>query len=304
MGAWLGGVAMLTPGTRTGPSLPLVVGAAGALGVALGAIDHPVLLVAAAALYAFTLTFIGSVSHVAGVTFTVSGIMFFLADHLTAGTGVLLAALAVAAGGAVQAAMSLLPPYYRWAEDRRTLADAWLALAAEADALAADPNAPFRTEPLLEAARELDRRRALPAAVHEARRQIYAVSTAMGATLPRAPAPTRRTATPSSSTPRRSNSPRGSSSTSPSRSPPATRPNWTGTRSSTASRRTRWRPRRARCRARSAASCARSTTPAGSPSASPPAARTSSPTRPSRTPRAPPGRRSASCGPACTAATP
>lgn len=182
MGAWLGGVAMLTPGTRTGPGLPLVVGAAGALGVALGAIDHPVVLVAAAALYAFTLTFIGSVSHVAGVTFTVSGIMFFLADHLTAGTGVLLAALAVAAGGAVQALMALLPPYYRWAEDRRTLADAWLALAAEADALAADPNAPFRTEPLLEAARELDRRRALPAAVHEARRQIYAVSTAMGRT--------------------------------------------------------------------------------------------------------------------------
>jgi uncharacterized membrane protein YccC len=182
MGAWLGGVAMLTPGTRTGPALPLVVGAAGSLGVALGSIDHPVILVAAAAVYAFTLTFIGSVSHVAGVTFTVSGIMFFLADHLTASAGVLYAALAVAAGGAVQAAMSLLPPYYRWAEDRRTLADAWLALAAEANALAADPNAPFRTEPLLEAARELDRRRALPAAIHEARRQIYAVGAAMGRT--------------------------------------------------------------------------------------------------------------------------
>jgi uncharacterized membrane protein YccC len=182
MGAWLGGVAMLTPGTRTGPALPLVVGAAGSLGVALGSIDHPVILVAAAAVYAFTLTFIGSVSHVAGVTFTVSGIMFFLADHLTASAGVLYAALAVAAGGAVQAAMSLLPPYYRWAEDRRTLADAWLALAAEAEALAADPNAPFRTEPLLEAARELDRRRALPAAIHEARRQIYAVGAAMGRT--------------------------------------------------------------------------------------------------------------------------
>ncbi|HEX2145798.1 MAG TPA: FUSC family protein [Glycomyces sp.] len=182
MGAWLGGVAMLTPGTRTGPALPLLVGTAGALGVALGATDHPVILIAAAAAYAFTLTFIGSVTHVAGVTFTVSGIMFFLADNLTVGTGVLLAALAVAAGGAVQAAMALLPPYYRWAEDRRTLADAWLALAAEADALAADPDAPFHTEALIESAQELDRRRALPSAIFEARRQLYAVSSAIGRT--------------------------------------------------------------------------------------------------------------------------
>ncbi|GAA2142340.1 FUSC family protein [Glycomyces algeriensis] len=180
MGAWLGGVAMLTPGTRTGPSLPLLVGAAGSLGVVLGSIGDPLILIAAAAAYAFTLTFIGSVTHVAGVTFTVSGIMFFLADHLTAHAGVLLAAVACAAGGAVQALTALLPPYYRWAEDRRTLADAWLALAAEADGLAADPDAPFRTEPLFEAARELDRRRALPAAILEARRQIYAVSTAIG----------------------------------------------------------------------------------------------------------------------------
>lgn len=182
MGAWLGGVALLTPGTRTGPSLPLLVGAAGALGVVLGAIENPVILIAAAAAYAFTLTFVGSVTHVAGVTFTVSGIMFFLADHLTAGTTALMAAGAVCAGGAVQAAMALLPPYYRWAEDRRTLADAWLALADEADALAADPNAPFQTETLVEAARELDRRRALPAAILEARRQIYAVSIAIGRT--------------------------------------------------------------------------------------------------------------------------
>ena len=180
MGAWLGGVAMLSPGTRTGPTPPILVGTAGALGVVLGAVDNPVILIAAAAAYAFTLTFIGSVTHAAGVTLTVSGIVFFLADHLTAGTSVLFAAFAVAAGGAVQAAMSLLPPYYRWAEDRRTLADAWLALAAEADALAADPDAPFRTEPLLEAAQELDRRRVLPAAIREARRQIYAVSTAIG----------------------------------------------------------------------------------------------------------------------------
>jgi uncharacterized membrane protein YccC len=182
MGGWLGGVALLTPGTRAGPSLPLLVGAAGALGVLLGAIGHPVLLVAAAAVYAFTLTFIGSVTHVAGVTFTVSGIMFFLADHITVGTTPLYAALAVCAGGAVQAAMAFLPPYHRWAADRRTLADAWLALAAEADALAADPNAPFQTETLVEAARELDRRRVLPAAVLEARRQIYAVSIAIGRT--------------------------------------------------------------------------------------------------------------------------
>jgi uncharacterized membrane protein YccC len=180
MGAWLGGVAMLTPGTRTGPLLPLLVGAAGSLGVVLGSIDNPVVLIAAAAAYAFTLTFIGSVTHIAGVTFTVSGIMFFLADHVTAHAGVLWAALAVAAGGAVQALTALLPPYYRWAEDRRALADAWLALAAEADALAADADAPFRTEPLFEAAQELDRRRALPSAILEARRQLYAVSSAIG----------------------------------------------------------------------------------------------------------------------------
>lgn len=182
MGAWLGGVVLLTPGTRTGPVMPLFIGTAGAVGLVLGAIGNPVLLVAAAAAYAFTLTFIGSISHVAGVTLTVSGIVFFLADDLTVDTTVWLAALAVCAGGAVQAAMTLLPPYYRWAEDRRTLADAWLALAAEADALAADPNAPFQTETLVEAARELDRRRVLPAAVLEARRQIYAVSIAIGRT--------------------------------------------------------------------------------------------------------------------------
>ncbi|THV27640.1 FUSC family protein [Glycomyces paridis] len=182
MGAWLGGVALLTPGTRTGPALPVLVGAAGALGVLLGAIGNPIVLVAAAAAYAFILTFVGSVTHVAGVTFTVSGVMFFLAEHVTVGTTALIAAAAVLAGGAVQALMALLPPYYRWAEDRRTLADAWLALAAEADALAADPSAPFRTETLLEAARELDRRRVLPTAVLEARRQIYAVSGAIGRT--------------------------------------------------------------------------------------------------------------------------
>ncbi|SDL38304.1 Uncharacterized membrane protein YccC [Glycomyces sambucus] len=182
MGAWLGGVALLTPGTRTGPSLPLLVGLAGALGVVLGAVEQPVVLVAAAAAYAFTLTFIGSVTHVAGVTFTVSGIMFFLAEHITTGTTVALAAAAVLAGGVLQALMALLPPYFRWAEDRRTLAEAWLALAAEADTLAADPNAPFDTEALHEAARELDRRRVLPAAILEARRQIYAVSTAIGRT--------------------------------------------------------------------------------------------------------------------------
>ncbi|SDD99349.1 FUSC family protein [Glycomyces harbinensis] len=182
MGAWLGGVALLTPGTRTGPSLPIVIGAAGALGLVLGAIDQPIVLVAAAAAYAFILTFIGSVSHVAGVTFTVSGIIFFLADHLTIDTTIGFAALAVCAGGAVQSVMALLPPYYRWAEDRRTLADAWRALADEAAALAADPNAPFQTETLVEAARELDRRRVLPAAILEARRQIYAVSIAIGRT--------------------------------------------------------------------------------------------------------------------------
>ncbi|WP_030144631.1 FUSC family protein [Glycomyces sp. NRRL B-16210] len=182
MGAWLGGVALLTPGTRTSPTLPILVGAAGALGVLLGAIADPLLLIAAAAAYAFTLTFIGSVTHVAGVTFTVSGLMFFLSEHVTAGTTPLIAAAAVLAGGAVQAAMALLPPHYRWAEDRRTLADAWRALAAEAQSLAADPNAPFRTETLLEAARELDSRRRLPAAVLEARRQIYAVSNAIGRT--------------------------------------------------------------------------------------------------------------------------
>jgi uncharacterized membrane protein YccC len=182
MGAWLGGVALLTPGTRTGPSLPLLVGLAGALGVALGAIGNPVVLVLAAAAYAFTLTFIGSVTHVAGVTFTVSGIMFFLAEHITTGTTVLLAATAVLAGGVLQAVMALLPPYFRWAEDRRTLAEAWLALAAEAETLASNPDAPFDTEALHEAARELDRRRVLPAAILEARRQIYAISAAIGRT--------------------------------------------------------------------------------------------------------------------------
>ncbi|THV42288.1 FUSC family protein [Glycomyces buryatensis] len=180
MGAWLGGVGLLTPDSRTGPVTPLLIGVAGAGGVLLGAIDSPPVLVAASAAYAFALTFIGSITQAIGITLTVSGIMFFLAEHLTAHTSPWLAAGAVVAGGAVQAIMALLPPYYRWAADRETLAGAWTALAVEAEELAADPLAPYRTETLVEAARELDRRRALPAAILEARGQIYAVSAAIG----------------------------------------------------------------------------------------------------------------------------
>ncbi|HLU29052.1 MAG TPA: FUSC family protein, partial [Glycomyces sp.] len=43
-----------------------------------------------------------------------------------------------------------------------------------------DPNTPFQTEPIAEAASELDRRRALPAALRDARAQLYAVSAAVG----------------------------------------------------------------------------------------------------------------------------
>lgn len=180
IGVWLGGVGMVTPDTRTNPSMPLLIGLVGAAGVLLGAIEHPVLLVAGSAAYALTLTFLGSISNAAGVTLTVSGLVFYLSDHLTEHTGVWTAALAVFAGGAVQALVSLLPPRYRWAHDRMLLAEAWRALADEAEALAADPNTPFQTEPIAEAASELDRRRALPAALRDARAQLYAVSAAVG----------------------------------------------------------------------------------------------------------------------------
>ncbi|WP_199042228.1 FUSC family protein [Glycomyces salinus] len=180
IGAWLGGVGLLTPGTRTEPGLPLLIGLVGAGGVALGAIDHPVPLVAAAAVYAAALTFLGSVSNATGVTLTVSGLAFFLASHLVADTDALAAAIAVCGGGAVQALMALLPPRYRWAEDRRILAGAWRSLADDAEALADDVDVPFRTEALAEAARELDRRRALPSAIVDARSQMYAISTAIG----------------------------------------------------------------------------------------------------------------------------
>ncbi|GAB3645488.1 FUSC family protein [Glycomyces tarimensis] len=180
LGAWLGGVGLVNPGVRTEPTVPLLIGLVGAGGVLLGATDHPVPLVAAAAVYAFGLTFVGSISPGAGVTLTVAGVLFFLSDHLTEGTSAGTAAVAVFAAAAVQGLGALLPPRYRWAEDRKILAEAWRALADEADALAADPNVPFRTEALAEAARELDRRRALPAAVKDARNQIYALSAAIG----------------------------------------------------------------------------------------------------------------------------
>lgn len=180
IGAWLGGVGMVTPDTRTNPGMPLLIGLVGAAGVLLGAIGQPVLLVAGSAAYALVLTFLGSISHAAGVTLTVSGLVFYLSDHLTEHTAVWAAALAVFAGGAVQALMSLLLPRHRWAHDRALLAEAWRAMAAEAEALAADPNAPFRTEALVAAVRELDRRRALPAALRDARAQLYAVSAAVG----------------------------------------------------------------------------------------------------------------------------
>ncbi len=180
MGAWLGGVGLLTPGTRTEPGVPLLIGLAGAGGLLLGAIDHAVLLVAAAALYGFALTLLGSISLHTGITLTVSGLAFFLSEHLAAHTDPWTAAAAVGAGGAVQALTALLPPRYRWAEDRRILAGAWRALADEAAALADAPDVPFRTEALAEAARELDRRRALPAAIVDARAQMYAVSAAIG----------------------------------------------------------------------------------------------------------------------------
>ncbi|GAB3237490.1 hypothetical protein GCM10027447_36630 [Glycomyces halotolerans] len=179
MGAWLGGVGLLTPGSRTEPGVPLLIGLAGAGGLLLGSIGHPVLLVAAAALYGLALTFLSSISTATGVTLTVSGLGFFLAEHLTEGTDPWTAAAAVCAGGAVQALTALLPPRYRWAEDRRVLAGAWRALADEAEALADDPRAPYRTGALVEAARELDKRRALPAAVLDARAQMYAVSAAI-----------------------------------------------------------------------------------------------------------------------------
>ncbi|HLU29540.1 MAG TPA: hypothetical protein VKZ65_13955, partial [Glycomyces sp.] len=133
IGVWLGGVGMVTPDTRTNPSMPLLIGLVGAAGVLLGAIEHPVLLVAGSAAYALTLTFLGSISNAAGVTLTVSGLVFYLSDHLTEHTGVWTAALAVFAGGAVQALVSLLPPRYRWAHDRMLLAEAWRALADEAE---------------------------------------------------------------------------------------------------------------------------------------------------------------------------
>lgn len=180
IGTWLGGVGLLTPGTRTEPGMPLLIGLCSAGGILLGAIDHPMLLVAASAAYALALTFVSSISQSVGVTLTLSGISFFLAGHLTEHAVLWAAAAAVCAGTGVQALIALMPPRYRWARDRKLLAEAWRALAVEADALAADPNAPFLTEALAEAARELDRRRALPGAVWDARTQIYALSAAIG----------------------------------------------------------------------------------------------------------------------------
>lgn len=180
IGAWLGGVGLVTPGTRTEPSMPLLIGLVGAAGVLLGAIEQPLLLVAGSAAYAMVLTFLSSISQATGVTLTVSGLVFYLSDHLTEQTTAWTAALALCAGGAVQALIALFPPRHRWSHDRKFLAEAWRALADEAEALAADPNVPFRTEALAEAARELDRRRALPASVRDARAQIYAISNAVG----------------------------------------------------------------------------------------------------------------------------
>ncbi|MFC4337316.1 FUSC family protein [Salininema proteolyticum] len=175
IGAWLGGVGLVTPTARSTASTPLLIGAVGSLVVMIGAITDPVTLIAASAVFAVAMTYIGTLGPNIGATSITIGVVFFLADQVTVGTTPYTAALAVAAGCAIQALLTFLPPYQRWVTDRAHLAGAWRALADEAEELSRNPDAPLTQAAVVTATDQLEHRRALPESIQAARNQIYEI---------------------------------------------------------------------------------------------------------------------------------
>ncbi|WP_025273547.1 FUSC family protein [Haloglycomyces albus] len=175
IGAWLGGVGLVTPTARSQASTPLLIGIAGSVVVVLGAITHPLPLLLASAAFAVVMTYVGTIGPNIGATSITVGIVFFLSEQITADTTPFIAALAVAGGCGIQALLTFMPPYQRWTTDRAYLAGAWKALADEAAELAENPEAPLTREEVLTATDQLEHRRRLPESITAARNQIYEI---------------------------------------------------------------------------------------------------------------------------------
>lgn len=180
LGAWVAGMGLLTPGTRTSASVPLLIGAGAALSLLAGSVETTWLLLVITAIYALVLTFISTVDKAMAIIFTICGVLFFFADQLTVNTTPQTAAIAVMGGAGLQAFMTLLPPYFRYADDRKCLSTAWRALSADAESLCTNHYIALQTNQLHNAVTQLDQRRRLPPALREARNDIYEVSGALG----------------------------------------------------------------------------------------------------------------------------
>ncbi|QSB04755.1 FUSC family protein [Natronoglycomyces albus] len=179
LGAWVAGMGLLTPGTRTSAGVPLLIGLGAALSLLAGSVEPNWVFIVVTAVYALVLTYISSVSKAVGIIATICGVLFFFADQLTVTATPGQAALAVLAGAGVQAVLTLLPPYFRYADDRKCLSTAWRVLAADAESLSTNHHIALQTNRLHNAVAELDSRRRLPPALREARNDVYEVSGAL-----------------------------------------------------------------------------------------------------------------------------
>ncbi len=202
-GTWASGIPQLSPAVNSRPSLSLLVGGAVSLAIILGGITAPlpVVMVIAAALWAFIMAFIGAVDSTAGLVTTVCGVAFVLAPHLAVDINILAVAAATAGGALLQTAFSYLPPWRKYRVESQALADTYRALAVDATVLADAMNTSMSTEALHKLRELFDRRRKLPdpmresvGALYELRTAIIAVAAARARLLERDPTAARQTA--------------------------------------------------------------------------------------------------------------
>lgn len=181
IGAWCCGIPLIVPDVRAQPWLPLLAGLGLAVAMLVGGLagPFPVLSVAVAGLWALTMAWIGGLGGAAGVLTTVSGVVLVLAPPFTVDTPAPVAAAAVLAGGALQAAASLLPPWTRHRPERQLVADALRALAVDSYALADAMNTPLSTKALLEVHESVGGRRRLPKPMRELVGQLYELRAAV-----------------------------------------------------------------------------------------------------------------------------
>ena len=202
-GAWASGIPQLSPAVNSRPSLSLLVGGTVSLAILLGGITAPlpIVMVIAAAAWAFIMAFIGAVDGTAGLVTTVCGVAFVLGPHLAVNVSIGAVAAAAACGALVQTAFSYLPPWRRFRVESQALADAYRALAVDATVLADAMNTSMSTEALHKLRELYDNRRKLPdamresvGALYELRTAIIAVAAARARLLDRDPTAARQTA--------------------------------------------------------------------------------------------------------------